>query len=237
MSEGLLDNAEFASWLNALTRAFAERDEATLHQILASFDTARSANMTVQVRRVANDLQFALDHFHADARLLDLAQRRVPDAKHRLAHVLRLTDDAAHRTMDLVERSAPLADHATHEAERLIGLQQQGSTAQQLAPQLTAFVTLIAASMGAVRSNLGEVLITQGYQDLSGQIIRGVMKLIQELEVALAELLRIAGPENGADGAEAYAKGTAGPEVPGVDHGITVSGQQDVDALLSELGV
>jgi chemotaxis protein CheZ len=238
MSERLLDNPEFASWLETMSRAVRERDETTLCSALGSFETARAASMTGRVRRVAHNLQFALEHFHSDARLVDLAQRQVPDAKHRLAHVLRLTDDAAHRTMDLVERSAPLADHASHEAERLIGLQQQGGTAQQLAPQLTAFVTLVAASMGAVRSNLGEVLITQGYQDLSGQIIRGVMKLIQELEVALAELLRIAGSEGtGADAGELAQGGLHGPAVPGIDGGSAVGGQQDVDALLSELGV
>ncbi|HWW21609.1 MAG TPA: protein phosphatase CheZ [Steroidobacteraceae bacterium] len=236
MSGRLLDNSEFVSWLGAMSRALAEGNEEALGTALAGFEGVRNATVTMQVRRVASDLQFALDDFHANAKLVDMAQRRVPDARHRLAHVLRLTDDAAHRTMDLVERSAPLADHATHEADRLIQLQQQGSTAQQIAPQLTAFVTLVSASMGAVRSNLAEVLIAQGYQDLTGQIIRGVMKLTQELESSLADLLRIAGPANGEEAINATAYGTHGPAVPGVVED-AVGGQQDVDALLSQLGV
>jgi chemotaxis protein CheZ len=236
MNKRLLDDSEFLSWLGAMSRAVAEGNEEALGVALAGFESVRSATVTMQVRRVASDLQYALDHFHASARLVDMAQRRVPDARHRLAHVLRLTDDAAHRTMDLVERSAPLADHATHEADRLIQLQQQGSTVQQIAPQLTAFVTLVSASMGAVRSNLGEVLIAQGYQDLTGQIIRGVMKLTQELESALADLLRIAGqtPE---DALLANAAGAHGPAIPGAASIDAVGGQQDVDALLSQMGV
>ena len=39
--------------------------------------------------------------------------------------------------------------------------------------------------MGKVRENLSEVLLAQGYQDLTGQIIRGVMKLVGELEIVL----------------------------------------------------
>jgi len=192
--------------------------------------------VTLRVRRVANDLQFALDHFHSNARLVDLAQRQVPDAKHRLAHVLRLTDDAAHRTMDLVERSAPLADRATREAERLIALQQLNPSPHELAPQLTKFLQVIAGTIGEVRSNLADVLITQGYQDLSGQIIRGVMTLIQELEMALAELLLIAGSEHdGIDEDDGSMAGNHGPAIPGIDS--AVGGQKDVDALLSELGV
>jgi chemotaxis protein CheZ len=237
MSKRLLDNSEFVSWLGAMSRAVAEGNDEALGVALAGFETVRNATVTMQVRRVANDLQYALDHFHASAQLMDMAQRRVPDARHRLAHVLRLTDDAAHRTMDLVERSAPLADHATHEAERLIQLQQQGSSVQQIAPQLTAFVTLVSASMGAVRSNLAEVLIAQGYQDLTGQIIRGVMKLTQELESALADLLRIAGPETADDAVVADAVGAHGPAIPGAAPPDAVGGQKDVDALLSQLGV
>ena len=45
--------------------------------------------------------------------------------------------------------------------------------------------------MDKVRSNLTEVLMAQGYQDLSGQIIRGVMKLVAELETALVDLVRL----------------------------------------------
>ena len=47
------------------------------------------------------------------------------------------------------------------------------------------------ADMGKVRANLSEVLLAQGYQDLTGQIIRGVMKLVGELEIALADLVRL----------------------------------------------
>jgi chemotaxis protein CheZ len=235
MSKRLLDNGEFVSWLGAMSRALAEGNEGALATALAGFEHSRNTTVTVQVRRIAHDMQFALDHFHADAKLVDLAQRQVPDARHRLAHVLRLTDDAAHRTMDLVESSTPLADQAAREAERLIALQQQGASLPELAPELTAFVTLAAASMGAVRSNLAEVLVAQGYQDLSGQIIRSVMKLIQELDVALSELLHLTGPDTPA--VSQLSSREQGPRVPGLAQPSAVDGQQDVDALLSQLGV
>ena len=236
MTKRLLDNDEFVSWLQAMSRALADGNEDALCSTLARFENCRTATVTLQVRRIANDMQCALDHFHADAKLIDLAQRQVPDARHRLAHVLRLTDDAAHRTMELVERSTPLADHASQEAERLIALQKQDTSAPELLPCLTAFVTLVAASMGAVRNNLAEVLLAQGYQDLSGQIIRGVMKLIQELDVSLSELVQVSGPQLVPTGAQP-AGGPQGPLIPGIPQDNAVGGQQDVDALLSQLGV
>ena len=41
-----------------------------------------------------------------------------------------------------------------------------------------------------IRRNLADVLLAQGYQDLTGQIIRSVMKLVEELETALANLAK-----------------------------------------------
>jgi chemotaxis protein CheZ len=233
MSKRLLDNTELLSSLQAMSRAVADGDEDALVAALGALDKLRNAsvtNMTTQVRRVANDLQYALDRFQIDSKLIDLAQRQVPDARLRLEHVLRLTADAAHRTLDLVERSAPLAEHAAHEAERLLSLPSNEA-------QIPAFLTLMATDMSSVKRNLAEVLITQGYQDLSGQIIRGVMKLIQELELALSELLRIVGPEEALQDAAPNTCAAGGPEIPGIERHNAVGDQSDVDALLSQMGV
>lgn len=235
------DDNEYAAWVTAMARALQGGDAEGFRVALAGFDEARNTEVTQQVRRVATDLQTALDRFRVDSKLIDLAQRQVPNARHRLAHVLRLTDDAAHRTMDLVEQCCPLADRTAQEAERLIGLQDGEPSAQQFKPRITTFLKHTGTSMAALRSNLAEVLLAQGYQDLSGQIIRGVMTLVDELEEALGELLRIAGARSGGDGDAQMPGGNSlrghGPTVPGISHGHAVSGQQDVDALLSDLGM
>jgi chemotaxis protein CheZ len=196
------------------------------------------SQLTLEVRRVASELQSALDHFRVDSKLIDLAQRQVPDARHRLAHVIRLTDDAAHRTIDLVEQCGPLADRTVQEAGELLAQRATGP-GTALAPQVSAFLVRTGKNMQSVRANLAEVLLAQGYQDLTGQIIRGVMTLVDELEHALGELLRIAGaePEPRPGSATADGRRGHGPMIPGVDHGPAVSDQQDVDALLSNLGM
>jgi chemotaxis protein CheZ len=103
---------------------------------------------------------------------------------------------------------------------------------------MDAFLHAASADMNKVRENLSQVLVAQEYQDLSGQIIRGVMKLVTELEIALADLVRLA--QTGVRGARRVSDETRrgfGPPIPGIDSGRAVSGQQDVDALLSGLGV
>lgn len=224
---------DYAVWIEALGDALARDDAHAFSVALAGFDAVHDSEIRVAVRHVASDLRAALEQFREDSRLVELAGRQVPDARQRLAHVLRLTDSAAHRTLDLVEKSCPLADAAACEATRLGTARPPPAGARDA--ELQAFLERTARDMAQVRNNLSEVLMAQGYQDLSGQIIRGVMKLVDELETALGSLMRLAGVSPGAPRSEA--RGLHGPAVPGIEQPGSVSGQQDVDALLSGLGV
>jgi len=47
-------------------------------------------------------------------------ENEIPDARARLTHVINMTDEAAHRTLDLVEQSGPLAERTAQEAAALI---------------------------------------------------------------------------------------------------------------------
>jgi chemotaxis protein CheZ len=99
------------------------------------------------------------------------------------------------------------------------------------------FLEAACGDMDRVRANLSEVVLAQGYQDLSGQIIRGVMKLVGELEIALVELVRLS--KNGGvtkRSLEDTRRGF-GPAIPGINNGPAVSGQSDVDSLLAGLGM
>jgi len=224
-------------WVAAMGQALDSGDEAAFRAALAGFDRIRDSEVVTGVRKVTLELQTALARFHVDTKLLDLAQRQVPDARHRLAQVLRLTDDAAHRTMDLVEQCCPLTAQTVREGERLMTLAASAEGAAGLRAEISVFLAQAVGNMTAVRSKLGEVLMAQGYQDLSGQIVRGVMTLIGELETALGELVRIGGVPAAAPSATPNASGAYGPLVPGIEHGDAVDGQQDVDALLSGLGM
>jgi len=62
----------------------------------------------------------ALARFSAEARLDTLAGHEVPDARKRLTHVVNLTDQAAHRTLDLVEKSGPLVEEAARGSAQLL---------------------------------------------------------------------------------------------------------------------
>ncbi|MFT3905004.1 MAG: protein phosphatase CheZ [Steroidobacteraceae bacterium] len=226
--------ASFVPWVDALRDALDRKDESAFLRALSGINSVQESDVVTGVRRVADHLHSALVQFRLDSRLEDLAGRQVPDARQRLAHVLKLTDDAAHRTMDLVEQCGPLTDLIMREAQQL--LEGQAALLQQR-PELRGFLAETRERMQKARGMLGEVLLAQGYQDISGQIIRGVMKLVDELEQALGQLVFITGGELQPAAANEAGNELAGPVVPGVARAPSVAGQNDVDDLLSNLGM
>jgi chemotaxis protein CheZ len=201
-----------------------------------------NTSLVAELRDLTSHLREALERFRLDARVADLAEKEMPDARQRLNHVLTLTDQAAHRTLDLVEQSGPPAARTAREAAALADPWTRFRNGritvaeyQELLQRMDGFLVSAQKDSEVVRNNLAEVLLAQGYQDLSGQIIRGVMKLVAEVETTLGELGRISravseiAPGEVLDPARGF-----GPAVPGVNTGGTIiQAQDDVDALFS----
>jgi chemotaxis protein CheZ len=237
---------EFGATIAALAGSLAAGDEERFLEELDVLVQSRERSLFGELRKLTSDLQSALQRFSIDSRLVDLAEKEVPDARHRLDHVLKLTDEAAHRTMDLVEQSGPLAERTAKQADDIIGLWKrfrartiEVAEFRVMLQRMDSFLESARTDMDKVRGNLAEVLMAQGYQDISGQIIRGVMKLVGELEMALVELVRLSktGGQSRKSSVSDETRRGFGPAIPGIDHGPAVSGQGDVDDLLSGLGM
>ena len=236
---------EFGATVATLSEALASGNEVAFFGELDALLQRRERMLFLDLRKLTGDLQSALQRFRVDSRLVDLAEKDVPNARLRLDHVLRLTDEAAHRTLDLVEQSGPLAERTARGASELIEVWKSFRARkiavedfQRMVGNMDAFLLAASTDMSTVRENLSQVLVAQGYQDLSGQIIRGVMKLVSELEIALVDLVRLA--QTGTKTTRRVSDETRrgfGPAIPGIDANRAVSDQQDVDALLSGRGV
>ena len=202
--------------------------------------------MWEDLRALNTSLQATLDEFRSSFRRASSAGKEMPDARVRLDHVLKLTEDAAHRTLDLVERSGPLADRMTLDAGALLDpirqarVSYEGTAVGELLGRIETYLGRAQADGNSVRANLAEVLMAQSYQDLSGQIIRTVIKLVAELERTLSHFNELAG-EGGVqlshEPQQPVSSGNGfGPAVPGVTTG-AVGEQDDVDDLLAKLGM
>lgn len=200
-----------------------------------------------EVGRLTRELHDSIKSFVIEARLADIAETEMPNAAERLRYVIATTEQAAHTTLGAVEDSLPLADALRSDAHQLEEQWERFSNRQlaveefrELSAALSQFLHVTQANAEELHNKLSEVLMAQGYQDLTGQVIRKVIDLVDDVEHKLVELLRLSGsgPLRQPPSAEPSPANivTHGPTVPGLQSGNEVAGQDDVDELLSSLG-
>ena len=232
----LPDPERYRAQVTALLGAMESGDAPAFRHAFDSLCAEMDSGLLPELKRITAKAQSALARFSAEARLDALAGHEVPDARKRLTHVVKLTDEAAHRTLDLVELCGPLVDEAARGAAQLLDSQDSPQWAERAA----VFLGRTRSDTDALRAHLSELLMAQGYQDITGQIIRSVIALVDELERVLGKLVQIAEgievtslvrslptPPNWEQG--------LGPQVAGIANGDAVAGQDDIDALLSQM--
>lgn len=182
------------------------------------------------IARLSRSLQQNLRELGLDSRLGHLAGNDMPDARLRLDHVVQMTEEAAHRTLDLVDDGRAVADGLADVRAHLARLH-----AQSLVHGLLDTCLAVGDAESRLRTTLTALAQAQEYQDLSGQIIRRVIELLRQVEGALVELLGgveavQSAPPLPINPAQA---GLPGPALPGTSG---AADQGDADRLLASLG-
>ncbi|MBL4712135.1 MAG: protein phosphatase CheZ [Gammaproteobacteria bacterium] len=210
-----------------------------------------------KVGKLTRDLHDSLNNFLNDASLDVMTNEAMPDARNRLNYVIELTEKSAHETMTLIENSGPLIRILDERASVLIKQYQEHESCNNkydfLNDETKAFLHLVTSSAKTVNSDLNKIMLTQNYQDLTGQVINRVSSLVQEVENNLLTLLKfssehIAGEHEmkvNCDNSKVFVNSDVkdkkdnrgfGPFVPGSSNGDVIESQEDVDDLLSSLG-
>jgi len=170
----------------------------------------------------------------------------IPQARDRLAYVGQMTEDAANKVLTLVESAKPECDALTDRASELSALLTKFASADDLSLQ-KARGLLITCSKFFERTGtfskgqaeiLSDIMMAQDFQDLSGQVIKKVIDIINRTELQLVNLLLDSAPE-------AAAPETSASPLPatvdthkldGPQTADTALKQNDVDDLLASLG-
>ncbi|MGL5525966.1 MAG: protein phosphatase CheZ [Aeromonas veronii] len=215
-------------------------------ELLAEVCVLNAADLFEKVGQLTRQLHDSLQEFRLDPRIPDLATHDIPDARERLSYVIDMTDKAANRTMDAVEASLPIADRLNDNIQlvmpnwnALMSRDMSVGQFKSLCHQLDDFIKASESDADKLRQLLTEILMAQDFQDLTGQMIRKVIKLVQEVETKLIEMLTMFGeasaehstrsiPVNGIE--------AEGPIMNPEARADVVNGQDDVDDLLSSLG-
>ncbi len=247
MTISATNNQDYLCQARALVEKLEAGNEAEANQLLDDMTQMRETSLFQEVGKLTREVHDALNSFRLDSRLAELAGKDIPDAKERLQHVIAVTDQAAHKTLTAVEASIPvcekLEDHAgalRERWERFTRREMQPDEFRALCRELGQFLALLDDDVSDLKTKLNEVLMAQDFQDLTGQMIGRVIGLVGDLEDSLVDLVRFGGSKaEDAEQQESASRKTTrleGPPVPGQETESTVSGQDEVDELLSSLG-
>ncbi len=174
-------------------------------------------------------------------KIMEQVAQDIPDARDRLNYVARMTEQAAERVLNATDIATPLqaelATGATTLEKRwkeLLANTSLKSEHSQLAEETLTFLALTAKNTTKTKELLMEIMMAQDFQDLTGQVIKKITGLAQELEQQLVQVLVDFSPATAKK--EADTALLNGPQVNLEKAVDVVASQGQVDDLLDSLG-
>ncbi|WP_372996951.1 protein phosphatase CheZ [Marinobacter sp.] len=220
--------------------------------LINELSEVRDQSLYREVGRLTRSLHEAIRNFQIDPRNAEQqeALSKMTDASDRLEYVVQMTGEAANRTMDLVEETMPVANAMRDEAaalrdewQRLRRREMQPAEFRELYGRIDRYFTSTATDADTMYNNLSEILLAQDFQDLTGQVIQKVTTLVKEVEEQMLSLVvmashvdQLTGTVHQIEDKEESAEKGVGPQIKADEREDVVSGQDDVDDLLSSLG-
>lgn len=220
--------------------------QAEANRLLIDVYESSNSPMLKEIGMLTRDLHESLKNFHIDERFSEIATDEIPDARERLQYVIQKTELAANKTMDAVDRCMPIADQL-HESLLQIRPEWNGLMNgrielmhfKSLCHRIDNLLSQVEGDSSQLRGELTDILMAQDFQDLTGQIIKRVIKLVNEVENRLVEILMVFGAaqkEQQADKIKVVSTVAEGPIINPQERVDAVSSQDEVDDLLSSLG-
>lgn len=237
-----------------LVRLLENQQQVEAERLLHEIAGINQDELFESIGKLTRQLHNSIQDFLQDPRLSTLTTDELPDAQNRLEYVIQRTEDAANRTMDAVEASLPLAEEMAAQVQEIqplwANLMNRNLDLKQfkgLCHQVNGFLQQSGTRSEHLHNLLTEVLMAQDFQDLTGQVIRRVIELVQEVEGQLISLLTIFGEDYYQKSGQKAEKrqttasnksknGAEGPIINPEERDDVVQGQDDVDDLLSSLG-
>lgn len=235
---------EYVHRLDDLGNALKSGDDERANQLIGELTTLRESLLFQELGKLTREIHESINAFSHDQRVVELTEEDIPDAKERLSFIMTKTDEAAHKTMEGAEAVIDVVDNFNNAAssinERWSKFRNSELTKAEflaLSDDMDRFFSSVNEESDKVKSRMTDIMMAQDYQDLTGQMIKQVITMVQEVEEKLVRLVAISGATLG-EKKESKKKGheAEGPQLPTADKEEVASTQNEVDDLLASLG-
>ena len=233
------DSDDLEALFDSIIAANTDEEKPESAKVIPLNADAEQAKVINQVGHIARKLHDTLRELGLHTEI-EKAASSIPDARDRLNYVATLTQQAAERVLNATEAAQPVVDKLGTESQRLASqwdaLFEKKLDVKQfkdLVLQTQSFLHETPKQTKATNAYLTEIMMAQDFQDLTGQVIKKIIHLTQEMEQQLVALLL----ENAPAAVKAENTGLLnGPVINAAGRTDVVTSQDQVDDLLESLG-
>jgi chemotaxis protein CheZ len=193
-----------------------------------------------RIGQLTRQLREGLRELGLDKEVAKAAQA-IPDARDRLAYVAATTERAAHRALNAIDVAQPLQEGLASDAKGLSKRWDEWFAdpieldhARELVMDTRGFLQDVPQKATAINSQLMEILMAQDFQDLTGQVIKKMMEVVNDVETQLLQVLIDNSPAEKRQEVVSNSLQNGPQIVPGDPD--AVADQSQVDDLLESLG-
>ncbi|NOZ68080.1 MAG: hypothetical protein GXP46_02230 [Deferribacteres bacterium] len=160
-------------FMDALSSHEYDKLEGIINQLIKATDS----DLFKEVGRITRKLHNSLDEFKGAINhgLERLTKTDVPDAVDKLQFVIKKTEDAANKTMGIVERYFEESDTFSRHIENIKGHDES--------------VNYLKTFKASLDNDMTDILTAQQFQDIIGQTIKKVIQLVHDVESELLTLI------------------------------------------------
>lgn len=235
------DSDDLQALFDSVVADISTPEPAVAAPVPAEGEGAKEEAVFNRLGHMARQLHDSLRGLGYDKVLEDTARQAVPDARQRLTYIAQMTEQAASRVLNAADIAKPIQDELLASTEslaarwdRMFANQLSVDEFKSLAADTRAHFHDGSTKLKAVNTQLMEIVMAQDFQDLTGQVIKKVVEMAQNLESQLLTVLIEAIPQE--KKAEAPEGLLNGPVVNAEGRTDVVTTQSQVDELLESLG-
>jgi len=230
--------------LDELAAAIKEGDHDKIDSLTGELTSLRESSLFQELGKLTREIHESINAFSDDPRVAELASEDIPDAKERLQFIVTKTDEAAHRTMTNAEEAIDIVNNVNSEAAEVRERWSQFKNKEMskvdflvLSNDIEKLLSSVDAENSKVKDKMNDIMMAQDYQDLTGQMIKQVTTMVQEIEGKLVKLVAITGAKI-TEGNSEVKDGTIahGPQLASANKEDVATNQDEVDDLLASLG-
>lgn len=164
---------DIINFIDALSENDYQKAELSVQNIIKKGQN----DLYIEVGKITRKLHDSLRNFKEaiDPRVKEMATIDMPNAIDRLQFVIEKTEEAANKTLEIVEQYILQMDNFSKHLRNLNGPEES--------------LKYIKSFKNKLEDDFTEIITTQSFQDITGQILKKVISLVGDLENELVNLI------------------------------------------------